>query len=135
MSALDAFLNPEKGIEEIKEITISDRFKNPDGSLATIKLKRICVADNDAIMEKCKKVIERNGQKVLVTDTKKYEMNLLLACIVEPNFQDPEFLSKLKMSSAEVAISRIFTVGEYAKIVSELSELLGVNNVGDDLKN
>ena len=62
--SLDAFLNPIE-TEQVFEFTVSDRFKNKDGSIATIKMKTLTQAENDAIIKRCQ--IKETGKNGVVS--------------------------------------------------------------------
>lgn len=131
MSKLDWFLNPSEKETE-KEIVVSERFKDDKGKPATIKLKAITQADNNVIMRRCTiKEKGRNGVNTDRLDTQKYTAELILACIIEPNFRDPKFVESMGVASPSEALTRLFNVGEYSKISQAVLELMGLSNNED----
>lgn len=136
MSKLEYFLNPTEK-QETKEITVSERFKDEKGNLATIKIRSITQSENDALIKKCT-VREKNRQGVVteVFDKTRYSALLMLACIVEPNFKSPEFAERMGVVDPCDAIRALFLPGEYAKISEALLDLMGLDdNVGVQAKN
>lgn len=136
MSKLEYFLNPTKE-PEIKEIVVSNRFKDDKGKPATIKLKSISQAENDALIKKCTlREKNRNGSITEVFDKELYTAQLMLACIVEPNFKSEEFVKAMGVASPVDALRRLFLPGEYTKIAETLLEIMGLQtNLGEQAKN
>lgn len=131
MSKLDWFLNPSEA-EKVREIVISNRFKDDKGKPATIKLKAISQADNNVIMKRC--TIREKGSNGVMQDkldTQKYTAELILACIVEPNFRDPKFVESMGVASPSEALTRLFNIGEYNKISQSVLDLMGLNDTAD----
>ena len=136
MSKLDYFINGANETET-REITVSDRFKDEKGNLATIKIKSITQAENDALIKRATiKQKNRNGTVTEIIDKERYTATLLLNCIVEPDFQSSEFVSKMGVADPVDALMKLFRPGEYAKISEAVLDLMGINmDIGDVAKN
>lgn len=136
MSKLEYFLNPTEK-QEVKEIIVSNRFKDEKGNPATIKLRAITQAENDALIKKCTyREKNRNGTVSETFDKEKYTATLMLNCIIEPNFKSEEFTKKMGVADPVDAIRKLFLPGEYTKISEALLDLMGLNmNIGEQAKN
>lgn len=134
--SLDAFLNPIE-TEQVFEFTVSDRFKNKDGSIATIKMKTLTQAENDAIIKRCQiKETGKNGVVSTRLDTMKYQDMLILECIVEPNFTSEEFCKKMGVVDPALALKKLFTPAEYIEIINHVNDCMGnILQAGDEAKN
>lgn len=122
MGGLNAFLNPSEKLK-IKEITVSNRFKNEDGSLATIKIRQLSQIENDQLIKRCMKQSIEKGIPVERLDNLKYKDEFLMACIVEPNFRDPKFPQAMNCVDPIDAMKKCFTAAEYNKILSEAMDI------------
>ena len=136
MSKLEYFLNPTLQ-QETKEIVVSNRFKDEKGKLAKIKLRAITQAENDALIKKCTyREKNRNGSITETFDKEKYTAQLILNCIIEPNFKSEEFVSKMGTADPVDAIRKLFLPGEYATISEAILDLMGLTtNIGEQAKN
>lgn len=136
MSKLEYFLNPTKDVE-IRELVVSDRFKDEKGKPAKIKLKSITQAENDALIRKNTfREKNRNGGMTETFNKESYTASLMLACIVEPNFKSEEFCKAMGTADPIDALRKLFLPGEYTKITEALLELMGLDsNIGEQAKN
>lgn len=123
--SLDAFLNPIE-TDKVFEFTVSDRFKNKDGSVAKIKMRTITQAENDALIKRCQiKETAKNGAVSTRLDTMKYQDLVILECIVEPNFASEEVCKKMCVVDPALAIKKIFTPAEYMVLLNKVNECMG----------
>ena len=136
MSKLEYFLNPTSK-EEIKEITVSERFKDEKGKPATIKLKSISQEQNEALIKRCTmREKNRNGTVTENLDRNRYTALLILECIIEPNFRSEEFVKSMGVADPVDALKKLFLPGEYTIISEAILDLMGLNaNLGDTAKN
>lgn len=128
MSKLEYFLKPLDDIKT-KDVVVSNRFKDEKGKPAVIKLRSITQSENNAIMKRCT-IREKNRQGLIVEnlDKTKYNSELILACIVEPNFKSPEFVKAMGVASPSDALDKLFLPGEFAKLTDAVLEIMGLSN-------
>ena len=130
MSNLDAFLNPSED-SSTKKITISSRFKNKDGSLATATFRSIKNSESDAILARCKIVEKKRGNTSVTYDNKRYTKLLIIASCVDPRFDDATLLAKHGVVDPCDLLDRMFNVGEYTKLAEAA---LTMNGHDDDIE-
>ena len=135
MSKLEYFLHPVEEVE-IKEIVISERFKGADGKPATIKIKAITQDENNSLIKRCS--IREKGANGLINETvdrQKYICELILSCCVEPNFREPEFVTKMGVANPADALTKIFLPGEFSKLSEEVLKIIGMGDILEQAKN
>ena len=126
---LDAFLHPVERDVTCK-VTVSKRFRNPDGSLAQITLRTLS-EEQHAKVRKAATKKERVGGKVEERfDESAYKNELLKACIVEPNFFTKEACMAYGADPDSI-LKVMFTTGEYNELVFRTLEH---NGLIDDLE-
>lgn len=137
MSKLDPFLNPTSLAEEVKEIVVSERFLDENKKPATIKIKTLNQLENDAILKKCRiKEKQTNGVINERIDYLKYQDELILASIVEPNFRSEKFTLAMGVVDPIEGVKKLFTPTEYLKLVEAVTgNVTDYNNGGEIAKN
>lgn len=135
MSSIAAFLEGKSLEGEIREIEFP-RFKDKDGKPAIIKIKNINAIENERILKMSRVIRKMKGKEELVLDNELYLDNLITNMIIEPNFADPDLLNKLKVSTPAIAIKSLLSAGEYIKLTTEITKMLGIDtDLGDIAKN
>lgn len=137
MSSLNAFLNPKNDGKEKIKLVVSDRFKDEKGKPAHIVIKSITQYENDLLLKRCR-VRNKNSNGVVneQLDAMKYQDELILYCIEEPNFRSEEFTKAMGVLDPIEGIKKLFTPNEYLKIVAEITKMVSDYNVSeDDVKN
>ena len=119
MSVLKGFLQPSP-MEETKEVIISDRFKDENGKPLPFKLRKIDSETSEALMKRCRRKERVNGQIITEVDNAKYTKLLVLACVVSPNFKDPEMCDFYKVINPEDVPSRMLSIGEFSRLSDEI---------------
>lgn len=134
MSKLEAFLNPTSLSEEIKEIVVSDRFLDENKKPATIKIKTLNQFENDAILKRCKiREKQNNGVINERIDYLKYQDELILASIIEPNFRSEQFTKAMGVVDPIEGVKKLFTPAEYIKLVEAITDNVTDYNNGSEL--
>lgn len=135
MSKLEYFLKPIEE-REVLEIEVSNRFRGADGKPATIKVKSITQAQNNSLIKNCTTVTKgKNGQHTESLDRQKYVTELILSCVIEPNFRDASFVQAMGVASPKDALEKLFLPGEYAKISEAVLTVMGMGDLVEEAKN
>lgn len=129
MSKLDAFLHPIQ-TEDTREVVISKRFVDKDGKPVPFKIRSITQEENNGIIKACtRRSKNRDGGAYETFDKLAYNMRLVLACVLEPDFSNAELCSAYStMDPMEVPSKMLFS-GEYAALVQAIMD---VNGFGED---
>lgn len=133
MSKLDAFLNPISQ-EETKEVVISKRFVDEKGNPVPFKIKTITQEKNDALIKNAtsrKKVGQNQYQEVI--DNTRYRGNLLLSCVVEPDFNTEEMRKRYGSEDPVEIPRKMLLTGEYANLLKAIMDLNGFNQDPDEM--
>ncbi|MDR0905759.1 MAG: phage portal protein [Oscillospiraceae bacterium] len=122
MSSLQAFLSPTY-TENTAEVIVSDRFKNEDGTPATVKIRNIMQDENDALIKQSTKKSNVDGQIAETLNKIEYQRRLVLACVVEPNLASEELCKNVGVLDPLLTASKLFTPGEYKLLVNEIMKI------------
>lgn len=134
MGKLDFFLKPNTNIEE--EVIISKRFVDENNKLIPIKIRAITQAENNSIIKRCTIVEkDRQGNRKETLDKTKYSTELVLACVIEPNFKSPEFVEKMGASDPATALNKLLLPGEYIKLSEAVYDIMGMGDIVEQAKN
>lgn len=133
---LYAFLHPIKVIEE-KEVIVSDRFRNENGSVEPFKIKALTQAENDEITKKSRKVVKTNGVTQEVFDPVEYNRRLIVTATIHPDFKSKEICDCYGVVDPLLVPGIMLKPGEYTALVEAISGLMGYRNESDEeqLKN
>jgi len=118
MSNLKDFM--VESTEETREVIIP-RFKSP------FIIKTITEAENDAIRQASMKPT-KNGREL---DPARYSRELMLACVVSPNFRDTELCDFYKTLDPLEVPGRMLRAGEFNKLSRAISKLNGFDDESD----
>ena len=128
MSGLEAFLHPISLVEE-KEVVISDRFRDENGSPIPFKIKSISQEENEAISRRCRKMRKVDGRKEEYFDGLEYNRRLIVACTVYPDFSDAQLCGAYGVMDPLLVPAKMLLGGEYAALLNALLELCGFNQM------
>ena len=134
MSSLYAFLNPTP-ICESKEVIVSDRFKNEDGTIRPFKIKQLTQEDNERIARKCKRPKKKNGNVSMEFDEILYSQNIILESVIEPDFRNAELCEHYGTLNPLEVPSKMLTVQEYSVLSNAILQDLEENNLYEEAKN
>ncbi|MBB6730054.1 phage tail assembly chaperone [Cohnella zeiphila] len=88
-----------------------------------------------SIRERCTERKEKRGQTIERLDEELFNVSLIAASTVSPNWGDSKLLSKFSASSAEEVIKRILLAGELSALGDVVLDLSGFNTELEDVKN
>lgn len=91
------------------------------------KIQAIDTVHRDQLLKACKKKIQdpatRNIQ--IVTDSNKFTLHMILACVKVPNLNSKQLQDSWKVREAESLIRTMLTPGEYDELGKTVMELNG----------
>jgi len=87
------------------------------------------------IRERCTERKEKRGQTISHMDEEMFNVSLIAASTVSPNWGNPQLLTKFSASSAEEVIKRILLAGELSALGDVVLDLSGFNTELEDVKN
>lgn len=126
MSALDDFLGLSDVTEIKKEITV-----NINGKELSMVVRAITEDEHSELQKRCQNI----SKNKVSFDSKKYSELLLSTCIVEPDFNDSEFLKKVKCETAREFINKKFPAGVITDISSKIQKLSGFEPFEMEIEN
>ena len=139
MSNLNAFLKPVE-VEKKKDVVISKRFKDPDsGDYAKWTIRTITQDVNASLRKKHTKKEFKKGQWVESFDTQGYQRDIVLACVVVPDFRDVKLCEAWGTQDPAVVAERMLYPGEYLALIDTIMDLCGFtdedNSADEQAKN
>ncbi|MBA2943380.1 hypothetical protein HZF08_34480 [Paenibacillus sp. CGMCC 1.16610] len=87
------------------------------------------------LRERCTERADRRGVQTDRLDEEQFNVALIFAATVSPNWGDPRLLAKYQASSGEEVIKRILLAGELSALGDEVLDLSGFNTTLDEVKN
>lgn len=88
-----------------------------------------------SLRERCTERSDRRGAKADRLDEEQFNVALISAATVSPNWGDSRLLTKYQASSGEEVIKRILLAGELSALGDEVLDLSGFNTSLDEVKN
>lgn len=134
MSKLSCFLHPATGGEE-KEIVISKRFLDEDGSPIPFKIRALTQEENDVITKQATRRWKENGQSMERLDSVDFTRRMVVAATVEPDFSSKELCDGCGVMDPLLVPGKLLLSGEYARLVKEITALSGFSDEEEDVKN
>lgn len=134
MSRLSAFLNPVTSGEE-KEIVISNRFLDENGTPVPFKIRALSQEETDAITKKATRQMKINGQMTEKLDSVDLSRRMVVTATVEPDFTSKEVCDHFGVMDPLLVPGKMLLSGEYAKLMQEISALSGFNDLEAEVKN
>ena len=136
MSKLSAFLHPVKTSIE-KEVVISNRFLDENGTPVPFKVRAISQEENDDLIKKSTKTEIKNGQKIESLDNVDFARRLIVAATVEPDFSAKEMCDAYGVVSPYLVPGKMLLAGEYNRLMEAISSLSEIDQLkeDEDLKN
>lgn len=135
MNSLAAFLHPVK--VENKKVVISKRFVD-SGKPVEWELRAVSESENANLERQNTKTNRKTGVQQL--DRVAFGHALAATAVVFPDLTNAELQKAYGVVGAENLIEKMLTVGEFAKLSQEVSELSGldmndINEQIEDVKN
>ncbi|MFB6364423.1 phage tail assembly chaperone [Paenibacillus ehimensis] len=87
------------------------------------------------LRERCTERTERKGQTVERLDEEQFNVALIAASTVSPNWGDSRLLAKYQASGAEEVIKRILLAGELSALGDSVLDVSGFNTTLEEVKN
>lgn len=87
------------------------------------------------LRERCTERKEKRGQTIERLDEELFNVSLIAAATVSPNWGDSKLLTKFSASGAEEVIKRILLAGELTALSDVVLDLSGFNTELADVKN
>lgn len=134
MSKLSAFLHPVTTQEE-KEIVISRRFQDEDGSPVPFKIRALTQEENDRLIKASTRSVRVDGQPVEKLDSAEYNRRVVVAGTVEPDFRAKELCDAYGVLDPLQVPGKMLLAGEFAQLNRAIAALSGFNRLEEDLKN
>jgi len=100
-----------------------------------VKLRGLTGKQVFSIRERCTERKERRGQTIERLDEELFNVSLIAASTIAPNWGNPQLLTKFSASSAEEVIKRILLAGEMSALGDVVLDLSGFNTELEDVKN
>lgn len=125
---LNAFLKPAVAVDPV-EFVVSKRFLDKNKNPVPFTLKPITQAENDQLIKRATKVETVRGQRIETMNRAEYQSRLVVACTVNPNFQDPKMLEAYGEVDPIRLPGKMLLAGEFANLANKLME---VNGFADD---
>lgn len=88
-----------------------------------------------SIRERCTERKEKRGQSVSRIDEEMFNVSLIAASTISPNWGDTKLLSKYAASGPEEVIKRLLLAGELSALGDVVLDLSGFNTELEDVKN
>ena len=130
MSNLSAFLHPAP-IEDVREVIISDRFRDENGKIIPFKIRPLTQEENEALSKQCRRSRKVNGQPVEYLDQAEYSRRVVVAGTVEPNFAAKEICDFYKVMDPSQVPGKMLRAGEFAAL---MKAIMKVSGFGADLE-
>lgn len=134
MSKLSAFLHPVTTQEE-KEVVVSKRFLDDQGTPVPFKIRPLSQEENDAITKKATRQVKVDGQRVERLDSVDFSRRMVVAATVEPDFTGKDICDAYGVMDPLLVPGKMLLSGEYAKLVKEITKLSGFDDMEEEIKN
>lgn len=122
--SIQAFLTPNTEIT--KKVIISDRFKDADGKAVPFVIRSLSQEENEQLRKASTRPVMKNGVAISEKlDSARFGKELMLACVVEPNFRAKELCDYYKTMDPLEVPGKMLKAGEYNKLASAIGELNG----------
>lgn len=126
MSKLDDFL----GLVDVSEMRKSIPVRMGDKELEIV-VRPVSEQEHSEIQRRCNTMTKNK----MTFDTGKYNECLIQTCIVEPNFNDADFLSKVGCLTAIDFLKRKFPAGVLMDIAVQIQKLSGFDTYEMEIEN
>lgn len=124
MSVLQAFLHPV-AVEDTKKVVISKRFIGEDGKPVPFEIRAISQEQNNKLTKAHTRGKVVNGQRVEIFDNAAYTNALIIACTVQPDFEDEELCKAYGCIDPANVPEKMLRAGEYTALVQEILSFSG----------
>lgn len=134
MSSLYAFLHPAD-VQTEKEVYISDRFKDENGNVVPFKIRALAQEETEKLARQSRKTRKVDGQKVDYVDDIELSHRIAVAATVFPDFSNAEICERYGTLDPLEAVGRMLKSGEFKKLMDEISDFSGYDDLESEAKN
>lgn len=131
MSRLSAFLHPVQTTEE-REVVISRRFLDEDGTPVPFKIRALTQEQNDALTARCRRVQTVAGRRQEYLDTAQLNRELVVAATVEPDFASTEVCEAYGTRIPTQVPGKMLLAGEYDALLKAILDLSGFDTGAEE---
>ena len=118
MNALQQFLTKNTTDNLTKEVNLGGRLKD-------FKLKIKAMTGNQYNDYQALCIENPNSPKKRRFNTKKFHELIVVNCVVDPNFKDPDWMKELGVADAASVMYKTLLAGEIAQLAEEALRLSG----------
>ena len=118
MNALQQFLTKNTTDNLTKEVNLGGRLKD-------FKLKIKAMTGNQYNDYQALCIENPNSPKKRRFNTKKFHELIVVNCVVDPNFKDPDWMTELGVADAASVMYKTLLAGEIAQLAEEALRLSG----------
>jgi len=132
---LTTFLSQNAAKTDEVKFGPSKRWLDEEGNPLKWTLRAIDSGQDAAIRKSCTKELPvpgKKGQFRAVVDQEKYQTELCVACIVDPNLLDEKLQDSVRAMGAVDALNKLLLPGEYVDLLVEVNKLLGYDTPFED---
>ena len=132
MSNLSAFLHPVT-MQEEKEIVISKRFLDEDGSPAKFKIRSVTQDEADVLLKQSTRTMKkRDGSFEQSVDNQDFNRRLIVAATLVPDFKSTELCSAYGVLDPLLVPGKMLFSGEFNRLLGEIIDLSDLGNSPED---
>ncbi len=101
----------------------------------SVKLRGLTGREVYSLRERCTERTTKRGQVVERLDEETFNVGLIAAATVSPNWADQRLLAKYRASGPEEVLKRLLLAGELSALGDAVLDLSGFNTELEDVKN
>jgi len=132
MTTLQEFLNQNLVEGMTKEVPISDRLRDENGSLYKAKIKTMTLKEFNELKRDCTKTNKKGKPEV---NSEKLNTAIVIENTVNPNFKDAESIKKTGCINPEQYLNKVLLSGEVTALSEEILDFSGFNTNMNELIN
>lgn len=130
MSKFVAFMKNNTVNKSVKEVIISDRFKDNQGEIIPFKIKGVSAKTESLVRNKY--MIMKDGKPDFDADG--YNREFYPLCIVYPDLNDKELQDSYGVMNSGDLLEEMLLSGEYHKLIEEISKHNGYKTYTEKVK-
>ncbi len=134
MSSLYAFLHPV-AVQEEKEVFISNRFRDENGEVVPFKIRSLAQEETEKLAKQSRKTRKVNGQNIEYVDDIELSHRIAVAGTVYPDFADSELCQAYGTLDPLEVVGKMLKSGEFKKLMDEISDFSGYDDLEEAAKN
>ena len=126
-----------KLVDSEKEIIVSDRFTNEDGSVAKFKIRTILSGEDAKMRQKCMMRVPVPGRPGLFQDkfdSLAYIRELVVKSLVEPDLANAELQESYGVMGEEALLDKMLTAAEYNVLSEEVQNLNSITPIQESIE-